>query len=150
MATAQDQFANLIRDYFAPSLRQLGFKGSTQEYAFPDDTCWILIGVQRSAFSDRNDLRMTLNVTVANKQVWDAMRAANPDHSGYRDRPFANRVYGSQIWHKRIGELLPGGEDKWWQVKPDSDLRALNDEIVSAIRDHALPAIHGQIRREAE
>lgn len=49
----------MLRNNLAPALRALGFKGSGQIYTLPDEDCWALVGIQRSQFSDRYDLRFT-------------------------------------------------------------------------------------------
>jgi hypothetical protein len=37
---AQDDYREMIRDHIAPALREMGFKGSGQNYALPSETHW--------------------------------------------------------------------------------------------------------------
>jgi hypothetical protein len=62
-------------------------------------------------------------------------------------KPSASILYGSLFWQKRIGKLLPAGEDKWWLVHAGHDAKVVGDEVLAAIRDFALPAMQDQIAR---
>jgi hypothetical protein len=136
MTTAQERFSSLLRLYLSPGLRALGFKGSAQSYHIPSCCCWILLGIQRSTFSDAADLRFTLNLTVADKHKWAEMSSRR---SEWPDRPNPNRLYGPGIWQARIGRLLPDNGDKWWHITPDTEVGALVNEVLALVRDHALP-----------
>jgi hypothetical protein len=136
----------MIRGDLAPALRALGFKGSGQVYTLPDAENWALVGIQRSQFSDRNDLRFTINLTVADKAMWAKRRA---DHLWLPERPSANTSYGGDIWQARIGQLMPERPDKWWRISPDTDVARLAAEFLAAIRDLALPAMRSRMRRDA-
>lgn len=46
----------------------------------------------------------------------------------------------------RIGQLLPSGGDKWWDVRADSpDTAELAIFIAFAVHDHVLPAIRERV-----
>ena len=60
-------------------------------------------------------------------------------------KPSASILYGSLFWQKRIGKLLPAGEDKWWLLHAGQDATVVADEVLVAIRDFALPAMLDQI-----
>lgn len=146
MASAQEKFAELLRNHLGPALRSIGFKGSGQEFVRPDDNLWIMIGIQRSAFSDLSELRFTVQLTVIHKRKWADLRAAHPGQPGFRDRPYPTRFYGQGLWQWRLGRLFPTPEDKWWIVTPDSDASVVAEDVVAAIRTYGVPAI----AREAE
>ena len=141
-ATAQDRYGVLMREHLAPGLRSLGLKGSGGTFAIPDDLHWALVGFQRSQFSDRTHLRFTLNLTVGSKASWNEARA---ERSYLHDSPAPNTFYGSWIWQKRIGGLMPSGEDKWWRLDGSTDLQALADDVIGAMRDYGLPAMHARL-----
>ena len=137
----------MLRDELAPRLRQLGFKGSGQAFSLPDVERWITIGFQKSAWSDADSVRFTVNVTVANKAEWERMRQ---ERTHLPAKPAPNRFYGSFVWQKRIGHLLPGGEDQWWEVASDSsEAPKVAAAVAAAIRDHVLPAIHAHLAGDA-
>ena len=37
--------------------------------------------------------------------------------------------------------LMPSGRDTWWEMTARTDLLQLADEVLAAVRDHALPAL---------
>ena len=140
--TAQDAFAELIRDYVGPTLRRLGFKGSGGSWTADRPGYFVALGFQRSVWGDRLETRFTMNVTVASIDVWNAARESRPYLPA---RPAPNTVYGSDIWQRRIGDLLPGHRDHWWTINPGSDLAALARDVTAAIAAHAVPAIQRQL-----
>lgn len=140
--TAQESFATLMRLHVAPALRDLGFKGSGAVFNLPEAGFWASVGFQRSVYSDRDEVRFTANLTVVSRSVWQAIRAEKPY---LPERPAPNTFYGRSVWQERIGGLLPGGEDKWWHLGPDTDLEALARDVVAAISDFGLPAMRARI-----
>ena len=134
----------MMRDGIAPHLRRLGFKGSGQAYALPSDTCWALLGFQKWRYSDSKDLKFTVNLSVVSKAAWERARS---EHSWLPARPAPNAQYAADtpMWNQRIGRLLPGDEDRWWEMSAASSAVRLVDEVVKAIRDFALPTLLEQI-----
>jgi Domain of unknown function (DUF4304) len=141
--TAQDTYAAMLKTLIAPGLRALGFKGSGQNYRLPSDDYWAMLGFQKSTSSDASHVRFTGNVVVVSRSGWDAVRAESPH---LPERPTATTYWGTFVWQKRIGALLPGGEDLWWEVEAGSDAAELADAILWAIRDYVLPAMKRQMK----
>jgi Domain of unknown function (DUF4304) len=141
--TAQDTYAAMLKTLIAPGLRAVGFKGSGQNYRLPSDDYWAMLGFQKSTSSDASHVRFTGNVVVVSRSGWDAIRAESPH---LPERPTATTYWGTFVWQKRIGELLPGGEDQWWEVEAGSDAAELADAILWAIRDYVLPAMQRQMK----
>ncbi len=137
----------MLRDELAPRLRGLGFKGSGHAFSIPDDAHWISLGFQKSQFSDGEALRFTVNVTVANKAVWARMRQ---ERTYLPAKPAPNTLYGDYAWSRRIGQLLPGGQDQWWELRADSpDSRTVAALVAAAVHDYVMPAITAQLEGEA-
>ena len=141
MATAQETYRELMKSHIAPGLRALGFKGSGQSYELPTPEHWVMLGFQKSQWSDAADVRFTVNVLVAARKVWDAQRK---ERTHLPARPTANRLWGDFVWQRRIGRLLPAGEDLWWQVDAGTPLDQLAHTVLSAVEDYALPAVRAQ------
>jgi hypothetical protein len=136
--TAQDAYKVLMRDYIAPRLRELGFKGSGREFWLSSEPFWAGIGFQASAWSDKSAVQFTVNIQVVEKDRWAELVASRPDRK-YPQRPAANSSYSSRVaWATRIGELMDG-QDHWWSTRGVVDLGALAEEVVREIRDRALP-----------
>jgi Domain of unknown function (DUF4304) len=142
--SAQDAYKVLMRDYIAPRLRELGFKGSGREFWLSSESFWAGIGFQASAWSDKSAVQFTVNVQVVEKDRWAELVASRPDRK-YPQRPAANSSYSSRVaWATRIGELMDG-KDHWWSTRGVVDLAALAEEVIREIRDKALPEMRSRI-----
>ena len=142
VTTAQETFASMMKDHVGPGLRALGFKGSRQVFALPVPDHFAQIGFQKSTFSDASAVRFTVNASVIPRLIWSEARV---EKSHLPAIPSASILYGSLFWQKRIGKLLPAGEDKWWLLHAGQDATVVADEVLVAIRDLALPAMLDQI-----
>jgi hypothetical protein len=143
MRSAQEAFASMLRDELAPRLRQLGLKGSGQAFTLPDDEHWAQIGIQKSQWSTVGAVRFTVNATVTHRDAWDEARK---ERTYLPRKPAPNTLYGEPAWSRRIGELLPGGQDQWWELRADArDPGAVAAAVADAIRDHVLPAMRGHL-----
>ena len=143
MPTAQETYNEMLKTAIAPGLRSIGFKGSGQNYRLPSDDHWAMLGFQKSTSSDAGHVRFTVNVLVVSRSKWDAVRAESPH---LPERPTATTFWGTFVWQKRIGDLLSGGEDLWWEIEAGVDPSGLADAVVWAVRDSVLPAMHRQMR----
>jgi len=141
MAKIQDIFKELLKNSVAPRLRECGLKGSGQNYSIKSDSHWALIGLQKSMFSDSTGLKFTINLYVVSKAEWEATRQ---DRSYLPAKPTAN-VHWPVGWVKRIGYLMPQGQDYWWSVDSTTNLQGLVSEVVEAICNKAVPAMQEQI-----
>jgi hypothetical protein len=141
-ATAQATFSAMMKDDVAPALRRLGFKGSGQVFSLPLESHFALIGFQKSVHSDSNEVRVTANVSVIPVSVWEESRT---ERSYLPATPAPNTFYGSFAWQKRIGQLLPEGQDTWWVVQANADPASVAAAIIETVRDYALPAMKAQI-----
>ena len=140
--TAQETFGAFMRDHLAPGLRRLGFKGSGQVFAIPDDARWIQIGIQRSVHSDATRIEFTINTQIVERRVWDELRMERPYLPAH---PSPNTRYGPSVWQQRIGLLMPAGGDHWWELTPRTDLGSLGSEVMDAVLFYGMPAIERQI-----
>jgi Domain of unknown function (DUF4304) len=141
--TAQEAFTMMVKEQIAPSLRELGFKGSGQRFVLPSEKHWAQIGLQKFTRSNRDFVDFTANVTVVPRDVWEAERAEAPH---LPKQPAPNIFYGTYAWQKRIGDLVPEREEKIWRVSPDRPTEHVAEEFVAAIRDYALPAMRKRMR----
>jgi hypothetical protein len=57
----------MIREHVAPALREMGFKGSGQNYSLPSETHWVSLWFQKSAYSDALRIRFTVHLLVVGK-----------------------------------------------------------------------------------
>jgi Domain of unknown function (DUF4304) len=141
--TAQEAFTTMVKEQIAPSLRELGFKGSGQRFTLPDEKLWAQIGLQKFSWSDPDAVEFTANVPVVRRDVWEQERLRSPH---LPKQPAPNIFYGTYAWQTRIGNLLPERDEKRWRVEPDRPTEPVAEEFVAAIREYALPAMRKRMR----
>ncbi|MEV6971926.1 hypothetical protein [Kitasatospora sp. NPDC093806] len=137
MSPAHELYERGLRDHLAPALRLLGLTGGPRTFHLPDETHWALLGLVEQRTDGR--VRYTFDLSLVRRSAWTA--AAFP-----RLRPDPRAVYGIESWRARIGEVLPVGEDVWWEVLPGPRWRVALDDSVAAVRHYGLP----ELRRRAE
>ena len=152
MATAQDVYKQVLRDLVAPALRHIGFRGSGSNFELPSPSHWALLGFQKSQWSDSDSVTFTANATAVPRDAWASIFAEYPqlgDHPGanWSPAPIFGDLAGRGYWHSRVGMLMPGSADVWWTLSADGAAASrVGQEVIDAIREYALPAIHARTR----
>ena len=145
-ATAQEAYRAMVKSQVAPALRTLGFKGSGRSYDLGCEDHWAMLGLQGSQWSNRRELRFTVNLLVVSREVWDRERSERPQLGA---KPSPNTHPGSFAWWQRLGLLMPERTDKWWRVRADEETSTVAHEALEAIRVYGLPAIEQEVRASA-
>lgn len=138
MAGAQETYQEMVRDGLRPRLKALGFTGSGTTFTWPSQSHFAHFGMQKSQYSDRDELRFTVNVTVADKAVWETARTTR---THLPSKPAPNTLYGDYIWQRRIGKLLPSREDTWWTISAGHDWHLISDAVFDAVTVFVLPEL---------
>lgn len=142
--TAQALYAEVLKSSLSPGIRKLGFTGSGGRYMKPSETCWALLGLQKSAHSDSSEIRFTLNLLVVNRNTWSKLQTEKHHFSA---KPSPGILYGSPVSTARIGSVMPDGEDIWWRLYPGSDVGAVVSAVIDSVRNHALPWFDEEMSR---
>ncbi|MFG3044959.1 DUF4304 domain-containing protein [Streptomyces sp. NPDC048241] len=140
MKTASEVLAVALREGIEPGLRRLGFKGSRGLFELPDAEVWRLLGIQKSSGSSSSRIRFTINVMIMDKSVWQEARI------GFLKapvRPNPNHAYGPWGRPQRIGKLLPGGLDHWWEVNDRTSPQRLAAGVLASAESYAVPFLRG-------
>jgi hypothetical protein len=132
----------MVKEVLSPGFRELGLKGSGGRYSLASSTCWALLSLQRSAYSDAVEIQFTVNLLVANRLQWEAARAARPH---LPERPSAGTIYGGPAAQERIGMVQPDRADKWWRIYPGVDPAAVTTDVLQHVRDFAIPWLRQQV-----
>ncbi|MFI7602907.1 DUF4304 domain-containing protein [Actinoplanes sp. NPDC049681] len=114
--SARDGYSRMMRTTVVPELRRLGFTGSGRRFTLQTGKYLGTIEFQQSQGNTWMGVRFTANVSAASSSGWTA----------------------------RLGSLSHHGCDHWWSVWagfPNDDVAA---DLITAIRDHAVPAIKGE------
>jgi len=137
--TAQETYAGMLRDRIAPRLRRLGFRGSGSVFVLPDADAWMLVAFQKDRYSDRHNVRFTVNVTWADKARWAEARTMM---SYMGSRPSGTAVYAlpdEAFRWDRLGTIMPIHRDVWIQVAAGQDTSGTATDVVAMIETYAVP-----------
>lgn len=143
-AGAQEEYAALIKDQVSPAMRSLGLQGSGGRYSIKSPTHWALVGFQKSAYSDRLEIRFTVNLLVVSRAGWANLRTEKP-HVG--NEPSATITYGAPVVTTRLGLVTAEHEDRWWQVGPGHDSQVAAQEVISDLQLFGVPWLRETMRQ---
>ena len=141
MATAQEMFKEALKNEIGPELRKLGFRGSGQVFEYKVDDWWAQLGFQKSQWNEAKTVSFTMNVSAISKKDWAAAISQKPQ---LPMKPSPSVHYGIG-WQKRIGSLIPGGKDKWWEITPDSSLSNVSKEVIEVVRKVVVPELDREV-----
>jgi hypothetical protein len=139
---ASRKLAAMLKDRVAPVLREMGFKGSGQNYHLPVPDHYALLGFQRARFGTRHDVLFTINLLACSYADWAALVEKRPH---YAPKPILSAPYEEPVWSQRIGHLMPENLDHWWQVLDDTDMEALAAEVIGVLREYGVPALRAHL-----
>jgi hypothetical protein len=128
--TAQSTFDEFMKGSIAPCFKEPGFRKRAGSFFREVPTCVQVVNYQKSSYSDRHDIRFTINVGVASKRLWAFF-------NGGKTIPASFPEYKCHV-RRRIGDLLGSG-DKWWRLAPHSEVDSLREEHQAAIGATIIP-----------
>ena len=114
--SAGDGYSRMMRTTVVPELRRLGFTGSGRRFTLRTPEHLGMIAFQQSRGNTWMGVKFTADVSVASSPGGTA----------------------------RLGAISHHGDDHWWSIWagfPTDDVAA---DLMTAIRDHAVPAIKGE------
>lgn len=87
-----------MKNQVAPMLRANRLVGSNGRFSVKSETHWALLGFQKSAYSDRSEIRFTVNLLVVRRDEWNELVLSSPTTGRDRHPP------------SRTGHLSKAGE----------------------------------------
>jgi len=145
--TAQEQLRALLREDVAPALRALGLTGTERTFRLPSRTHFAQIGIQSSTSSLWDLVRFTANVSVIDRDSWDA---AKRTEAWLPKQPSPNGRYsvrGLAQWKQRAPKLASGSDD-WWEIGHHGHERErVAASVIDILTRYALPAIRERLPR---
>src|SRR5262252_4164422 len=119
----------VIRLDLGPTLKGLGFKKSGRSFYRHVDKILQIVNVQSSQRNYAGRGTFTINLGVFYPAV-SKTRGLSVSKTP--------KEYDSTL-RTRIGKLLPGGLDHWWEVDSGTRISALAEEINRAVVDQGVP-----------
>jgi hypothetical protein len=130
---AQRVLDQVIAGSFTPILRPLGFKKTGHNFRRALAQCTQVVSVQASVWSSAKELRFTVNMGVFYPEV-----LALEPFDGWKPSPSGPPEHKCHL-RARIGQLMPGGEDKWWTIYAGDDAESVANELRSVLKAYGLP-----------
>jgi hypothetical protein len=130
MSVATNVISEISRGPCQALLKPRGFRRSAPHFWRTSDGLVHCVNFQASAWGSRESGRFTINLGVSSPELFE----------GFIGRKFPKRP-GAVLWpvHVRVGALMPGHNDLWWDIDEHTDSVAIGREVVDVLRDHVLP-----------
>jgi hypothetical protein len=138
----QEVYSELMKNAFAPALREAGLKGSGARFELPSERFWAQLGFQKSAYSDGLEVRFTVNLSVIRRDEWEKQTSAKP-HLG--ERPTPSTHYGTWADQVRLAQLTPESADKWWRIVRGVDSSEARDDAVHDLLTYGVPWLRERV-----
>jgi hypothetical protein len=135
---AQEAFEEMLAEHIWPALKDKGFKRSKSTFHRPIDENWEVVNLQRSYYSDRDEVRFTVNVAVGIERLREGALTWADDK-----RPPEYKCH----FRERLGILL-SGRDTWWSVTPDTNTAELAGSVLLAVERYGLPWLEARSTHE--
>ena len=140
--TPQQVYAGLMKSAFAPALRAAGLRGSAGRFELPSEVYWAQLGFQKSAYSDGQEVRFTVNLSSIRRDEWEAQAAVKP-YLGQKPTP--NTLYGAWADQVRIGVLANHGQDKWWRIVRGGEADDVRDDALKDLLTYGVPWLRERV-----
>jgi hypothetical protein len=142
--TAQEVFKTMLRQQIAPALREMGFKGSGNNYQMSREGYRIQIELQRSKWSTRDSVQFDANVSVRHPPTVELFNEAN-QRARQQGKAMENLGWN---FHPRLSQLArPNTTQFSWIVRPNEPSEPVAHDFIEAVRNRFLPVIEEEIRR---
>jgi hypothetical protein len=141
---AEEWFRYMVDTNLAPGLRALGFFGVGRQFRIETNRHWGEVVVEQARSFTERAVRFTVHVGVIPRDDWAHQLRVRPYTPVNRPAPMTTESLGAG-WQAPIGELVtvagfPIGE-LWWELEVGMPFDKLSREVLSAVREFALPAM---------
>ncbi|MGH1488593.1 MAG: DUF4304 domain-containing protein [Acidimicrobiales bacterium] len=133
MSVSSELIDAVIKGQLAPVLKQAGFKRSGRNWHQSHERSVVVVNVQASAFNTPEQTRFTINLGVWFPELAE-FQPANLQPSN-RLRPTEPHCH----FRQRVGGLLPGGLDRWWELGSVADVELVGVSASEALTTYGLP-----------
>jgi hypothetical protein len=130
-STANQRCTEVVLQQMRAVLKPQGFRKQKRAFLSRRGDCTLVINLQGSWYSTRDGVSVTVNVGVFSHPLAERLRL-----------PWAVSVSLWHChWHERLGFLMPGQRDRWWDASSDAEAFEAGSEIASSLQMYGLPAL---------
>lgn len=132
MASASSKLIDaVIREGAAPLLREAGFKKKARSFCKDVGDLIHVVNFQSSRFNDPDSASFTINLNLVFPRFHEAYLLGSPFPK--------NPGSAVPVIGQRIGFLLPGRSDHWWEVAVGVDPTPVSADLEEVLRVFGLP-----------
>lgn len=113
------------------TLKAAGFQKRGGQYSANRNDVVLLLQLQRSVSSTKENIRITLNAGVFSPSIAKTLGFA-----------ITNPKISNCHWSERLGYMLPIHKDVWLEVHNEDQAREVGDELAEALDNYVLPALN--------
>src|SRR5205823_2772907 len=114
------------------ALKPHGFRKKGATFVKDGDDVVLIVQLQKSRSSTATHVKATVNLSAYSRSLTRAL--------GYPlEYPHDPRIH----WQVRLGGVMPGGQDRWWEAREERGTSRAGEEIAQALTHYGLPALDG-------
>ena len=125
-----DLIDELVKLHLKPALKELGFKSKSSTFFRQNSELVEVASPQKSQWNSAEEAKFTINLGVYWPKVHEMLRRVPAS--------VPPKEYDCTL-RQRLGPLFDQHRDYWWTVTPNSDVRAIGEDVVEKVRRYALP-----------
>lgn len=131
---AQALLDEVVQSALAPMLKGEGFRKSARTFRRTAERCVLVLNVQASQWSTKEELEFTVNLGVFYPELNGLMQVGS-----WADPRTSGPTESSCHVRERLGNLTENRRDTWWQLRVGEASQAVAREVMEAVRDRGLP-----------
>jgi hypothetical protein len=129
-AIAPNQILDEVLGKVTSLLGESDYKKSARNFIAVEDGVARVVLFQTNQLKKPEQARFTLGVLITSVAF----------HEAYSGAPFPKNPGSAEpVVQAGVGQLLPGGEQVWWSLKPGVSSRLIAQEVEALLRDPVLP-----------
>ena len=131
MSKIKETIDSIVKASVAPTLRAAGFKGSGRNFhAKGDGGLYRIVNVQASQSNIGDTGKFTINLGIF-----------YPEFARLVGKRIGGEIPAEPecTIRRRIGEIMPGGQDLWWNIGPEISVEATQRDVRLALTDFGIP-----------
>jgi len=114
----------------APLLKASGYRKIARSFHAPADGLFKVVQFQTSPWNTPDSAQFTVNLNIVLPYF----------HEKWTGLSFPrNPGSAAPIITQRIGQLMAGKRDLWWEVTPTSNIQSISIQVGAALTEHGLP-----------
>lgn len=130
----------VIKEHIAPLMKERSFKKKARTFHKQSNDATLVVNIQASQWNQGVEGQFTVNLGAYFPDV-ETICESLP----VKGIP---KEYNNTV-RKRIGQTMPSNCDKWWEIKPSTNLGNLGSDVALALSEYGLPWLQSMSTKES-